>query len=236
MSEHLQKEIEGLKKRTLSLSTLVEENVSRAVRAFSEKNGKLAQRVIDMDLVIDTLEIEVEEECLKILALHQPVAVDLRFIVAVLKMNADFERIGDLAVNIAERAVALLRLPATDLAMQVDEIIEKVLAMLKNSLDSLVNLDEDLARAVCAADDDVDEFYRNMYDKVKQKILESPTNEIIDDMLQLLSIARHLERIADHATNIAEDVIYMIEGVIYRHQFKGKDEGGLKKSNSPETA
>jgi phosphate transport system protein len=227
MSEHLQKEIEGLKKRTLSLSTLVEENVSRAVRAFSEKNGKLAQRVIDMDLVIDTLEIEVEEECLKILALHQPVAVDLRFIVAVLKMNADFERIGDLAV---------MRLPATDLAMQVDEIIEKVLAMLKNSLDSLVNLDEDLARAVCAADDDVDEFYRNMYDKVKQKILESPTNEIIDDMLQLLSIARHLERIADHATNIAEDVIYMIEGVIYRHQFKGKDEGGLKKSNSPETA
>jgi phosphate transport system protein len=236
MSEHLQKEIEGLKKRTLSLSTLVEENVSRAVRAFSEKNGKLAQRVIDMDVVIDTLEIEVEEECLKILALHQPVAVDLRFIVAVLKMNADFERIGDLAVNIAERALALLRLPATDLAMQVDQVIEKVRAMLKNSLDSLVNLDEDLARSVCAADDDVDEFYRNMYDKVKQKILESPTAETIDDMLQLLSISRHLERIADHATNIAEDVVYMIEGVIYRHHFKSINEGGPKINDTPEAS
>jgi phosphate transport system protein len=229
MSEHFHKEIERLKNRTLSLSTLVEENVGRAVRAFGEKNEKLARRVFDMDTVIDALEIEVEEECLKILALHQPVAVDLRFIVAVLKMNTDFERIGDLAVNIAERALALLRLPATDLATQLDEVIEKVRGMLKNSLDSLVNLDADLARRVCADDDDVDEFYRNMYNKVNQKILESPTAEIIDDMLQLLSISRHLERIADHATNIAEDVIYMIEGVIYRHHFKGRDEGGKMK-------
>jgi phosphate transport system protein len=233
MSEHLQKEIDGLKKRTLSLSTLVEENVSRAVRAFSEKNGKLAQRVIDMDVVIDTLEIEVEEECLKILALHQPVAVDLRFIVAVLKMNADFERIGDLAVNIAERALALLRLPATDLFEQVDEIITKVRDMLRNSLDSLVNLDESLARTVCAADDEVDAFYRDIYNKIKRKILESPTDETVDDMLQLLSISRHLERIADHATNIAEDVIYMIEGIIYRHHHKGKETGTNPDGDAP---
>ncbi|MGA3050321.1 MAG: phosphate signaling complex protein PhoU [Chitinispirillaceae bacterium] len=226
MSEHFHKEIERLKNRAFSLSTLVEENVGRAVRAFGEKNENLARRVIETDAVIDTLEIEVEEECLKILALYQPVAVDLRFIVAVLKMNTDFERIGDLAVNIAERALALLRLPATDLATQVDEIIEKVRGMLKNCLDSLVNLDADLARRVCADDDDVDEFYRSMYDKVNQKILESPTAEMIDDTLQLLSISRHLERIADHATNIAEDVIYMIEGVIYRHHVKERESSG----------
>ena len=225
MSIHLQKEVESLKKRTLSLSALVEENVGRAVQAFGEKNETLAAEVIETDTVIDRLEIEVEEECLKILALHQPVAVDLRFLIAVLKMNNDFERIGDLAVNIAERTLALCRRPAVELASQLDTVIDKVRAMLKNSLDSLVNLDADLARHVCASDDEVDEFYRNMYRKVKEGILASPTSDQVDDMLQLLSISRHLERIADHATNIAEDVLYMIKGEIFRHHNKGKDEG-----------
>ena len=217
MSEHLQKEIEGLKKRTLALSTLVEENVGRAVQAFTVKNERSARKVIEMDHAIDMLEIEVEEECLKILALHQPVAVDLRFIIAVLKMNNDFERIGDLAVNIAERVPSLGQLPTTELAGQLDDVIGKVRNMLRSSLDALVNLDAALAREVCASDDEVDDFYRNMYDTVKREITASPTPDRIDDMLQLLSISRHLERIADHATNIAEDVIYMIEGEIFRH-------------------
>jgi phosphate transport system protein len=221
MTIHLAKEIEGLKKSALSLSTIVEENVANAVRAFGEKNEKLARKVIDTDHVIDSLEIQVEEECLKILALHQPVAVDLRFIIAVLKMNSDFERIGDLAVNIAERALALGPRPDTALTGRLHTMVEKTRIMFKNSLDSLVNNDGLLARKVCAADDEVDAIYRSMYDDVKKGIVETPDR--LDELLQLLSIARHLERIADHATNIAEDVIYMIEGEIFRHH------RGLKK-------
>jgi phosphate transport system protein len=215
MALHLQREVEGLKKKLLSLSTLVEENVGQAVRAVADKNEKTAQGVISSDRVIDLLEIEVEEECLKILALHQPVAVDLRFIIAVLKMNNDFERIGDLSVNIAERALALCNRPAIGLASKLDIMVEKVRTMLKKSLDSLVTMDAALARRVCASDDEVDALYRETYDDVKKGILENEKQ--LDDLLQLLSISRHLERIADHATNIAEDVIYMIEGEIFRH-------------------
>jgi phosphate transport system protein len=216
MAIHLMKEIEGLKRKTLSLSTLVEENVGRAVLAFTEKNEKLARQVINLDNVIDTLEIEVEEECLKILALHQPVAVDLRFIVSVLKMNSDFERIGDLATNIAERALALAKSPDSVIGDKLGCMVERVRGMLKNSLDSLVNLDTPLAKKVCASDDEVDACYREMYDDVKKSIIESPAN--LDDSLQVLSTSRHLERIADHATNIAEDVIYLVDGEISRHR------------------
>jgi phosphate transport system protein len=216
MAIHLMKEIEGLKRKTLSLSTLVEENVGRAVLAFTEKNEKLARQVINLDNVIDTLEIEVEEECLKILALHQPVAVDLRFIIAALKMNSDFERIGDLATNIAERALALAKSPDSVIGDKLGCMVEHVRGMLKNSLDSLVNLDAPLAKKVCASDDEVDACYREMYDDVKKSIIESPAN--LDDSLQVLSTSRHLERIADHATNIAEDVIYLVDGEISRHR------------------
>ncbi|MBN2189304.1 MAG: phosphate signaling complex protein PhoU [Chitinispirillaceae bacterium] len=220
MAIHFLKEIDGLKKRTLELSTMVEENVDRAVRAFIEKNEKSAQAVIDSDCRIDTLEIEVEEECLKILALHQPVAVDLRFIIAVLKMNNDFERIGDLAVNIAERALALSRRPPLAATDKLKNMVEKVLSMLDKSLDALVSMDAGLARNVCASDDAVDALYREMYAEVKNGIVSAP--EQADDLLQLLSISRHLERIADHATNIAEDVIYMAEGEISRHHRAGE--------------
>jgi phosphate transport system protein len=216
MAIHLMKEIEGLKRRTLSLSTIVEENVGRAVKAFSEKNEKLARQVIELDTVIDTLEIEVEEECLKILALHQPVAVDLRFIIAVLKMNSDFERIGDLATNIVERALALSGTPDSEIADKLGFMVEKTRTMLKNSLDSLVNLDGPLAKKVCISDDEVDTCYREMYAHIKKNIIAAP--EHLDDLLQVLSVSRHLERIADHATNIAEDVIYLIEGEISRHR------------------
>jgi phosphate transport system protein len=215
MSIHLMREVDVLKKKTLALSTVVEETVGRAVRAVAEKDEKAARDLIAGDGAIDAMEIEVEEECLKILALHQPVAIDLRFIVAVLKMNNDFERIGDLAVNIAERALALSKRPDADNADHLAVMVEKARSMLKKSIDSLVGMDAELGRSVCASDDDVDALYRSMFDKVKKGILASPDR--LDDLLQLLSIARHLERIADHATNIAEDVIYLVEGEIFRH-------------------
>jgi phosphate transport system protein len=215
MAWHLQKEIEHLKKKLLALSTFVEENVQRAVKSLEERDGKLAAKAIENDLLIDHMEIDVEEECLKILALHQPVAVDLRFLVAVLKINNDLERIGDLAVNIAERAEFLSTQPKVDVAFDFIGMSKKAQYMLTQSLDALVNLDSPLARKVLLLDDEVDSINRKMYDQITDGIRRRP--ESLNSLIHLLSVSRHLERIADHATNIAEDVIYMIEGEIVRH-------------------
>jgi phosphate transport system protein len=215
MAVHLQRELENLKKKILRESAIVEENVERAVRSVEKRDADLARTVVEEDKAVDTMEIEVEEECLKVLALHQPVATDLRFIVAVLKINNDLERIGDLTVNIAERSLALAQRPEFVFTTNFPTMMEKARIMLKNCLDSLVNLDPKLALSVCAADDEVDDLYREMFDKVKNGIRQDPGK--VDDFLQMLSISRHLERIADHTTNIAEDVIYMIEGAIIRH-------------------
>ena len=215
MSNHLAGELEQLKRRTFALVALVEENLSMAVRAVQERNESIAFQVIHKDAEVDRGEIAVEEECLKILALHQPVAVDLRYIVAVLKMNNDLERIGDLAVNIAERAAFLSRVPEVPVPFDFDTMAEKATAMLKKSLDALVSGDVKAAEEVCIADDEVDELNRKMYAQVKKAIREQPDH--LDALIHLLSVSRHLERIADHATNIAEDVIYLVEGRIARH-------------------
>jgi phosphate transport system protein len=217
MTMHFFKEIDRLKKHVLSLSALVEENLNRAVRSIEEQDPELAQKAIDSDGQIDEQEVEVEEESLKILALHQPVAIDLRFIISVLKINSDLERIGDLAVNIAERSLELSRQQRLNVPLDFEGMSGKVRVMLKKSIDSLVNMDVDLAREVCAADDEIDAINRGIHDMVIEKIRESETRERTDGLLHLLSVARHLERIADHTTNIAEDLIYTIEAKIVRH-------------------
>lgn len=216
MSKHLQTEIEKLKKQILGLSALVEEQVERAVSSVRTRDEDVARRVIEQDIEIDQQEVDVEEECLKILALHQPVAIDLRFIIAVLKLNNDLERIGDLAVNIAERALYLSRVAVPDIPFDFKGMAAQTRSMLKKALDALVNLDVTLAGEVCAEDDQVDAINREMYSQVKKAILDHPHH--LEALIHLLSVSRHLERIADHATNIAEDVIYMIEGKIVRHQ------------------
>lgn len=220
MPSHLEREVENLKKKIFSLSTIVEESVSRAVKSIGERDASLAERVIEADHEIDQMEIDVEEECLKILALHQPVAIDLRFIIVVLKMNNDLERIGDLAVNIAERSLSLSLspgLPKQEVLLDFIKLMaQKAKSMLRKSLDALVNLDANLAREVCASDDEVDELYRNMFNQVRDGIKRNL--EQVDYYLQLLGVSRHLERIADHATNISEDVMYMVEGEISRHK------------------
>lgn len=216
MSIHLIKEIERLKKMILSLSAMAEESVQRAVKALDMHDAALARRVIDSDYEIDKKEVDVEEECLKILALHQPVAIDLRLIIAVLKINNDLERVADLAVNIAERAQFLASQPPLPTRFDFAKMAEKAQAMLHKSLDALVNLDANLARQVCAADDEVDAMNRNAYLLVEEGIRRNP--ERMEPLIHMLSVSRHLERIADHATNIAEDVIYMCEGEIVRHR------------------
>jgi phosphate transport system protein len=218
MSQHLRREIENLKKKLLALGATVETTVRDATLAIEKKDGNLAQKIIDGDINIDHSEVEIEEDCLKILALHQPVAIDLRFIVTVLKINNDLERIGDLAVNIAERAVFLAGQPNVNISVDLVDMAHNARSMLKDSLDALVNLDAELAHKVCANDDIVDGMHRRMYLKVQEAILKNP--EQISSLIQLLSASRHLERISDHTTNIAEDVIYMIEGQIARHRTK----------------
>lgn len=216
MSVHLHRAIENLKGKILALSTRVEESLAKAVQAIETKNAPLALEVIQGDDSIDLDEVEVEEECLKILALHQPVATDLRFIVAVLKINSDLERIGDLAVNIASRAKNLVSItvpPSVEIDFQGVE--RKVQKMVRDSLQALVTLDEELARRVCAADEEIDDINRSIHRQVTNALREHPSD--VERCILLLSVSRNLERVADHATNIAEDVVYMKQGEIVRH-------------------
>jgi phosphate transport system protein len=216
MTMHMSKEISRLKKKLLVLCSQIEDQLCSAVRSIQERDSELAEKVIEKDLKIDQDEVDIEEDCLKILALHQPVAIDLRFIVTALKINNDLERIGDLSVNIAERSLFLSRQKPFDIPFDFDLMAEKAQTMVRNGIKALVEMDVDLANEVCAMDDEVDSINRQMYDLVKQSILKQP--ELIESLIHLLSVSRHLERIGDHATNIGEDVIYMVKGEIVRHQ------------------
>ena len=216
MSVHLVRSVENIKKKVLSLSTLVEENVHHAVRSVEALDRALAMKVIESDKVIDDAEIDVEEDALKILALYQPVAGDLRFIVSVLKLNNDLERIGDLAVNIAKRTLNLVALaPVENRGFDFHAMSDYARDMLRKSLDSLISLDSRLAFDVCAADDKLDIMNKELQKNIKATIVEHPQG--IDSLVNYLAISRYLERIGDHATNIAEDVIYMVQGRIVRH-------------------
>jgi phosphate transport system protein len=217
MSQVLQKELDRLKRMILALSASVEEAVSRSVRAVERRDPAAAQQVIDSDRLLDLTEVDIEEECLKVLALHQPVASDLRFIIAVLKINGDLERIGDLAVNIAERAVFLAdRQPLPTPPIDLSVMAAKAKTMLAKSLEALINLDAQLASQIGALDDEVDDMNRANFARIQEAILANPDH--IGLLIQYLSISRYLERIADHASNIAEDVVYLIEGSIIRHK------------------
>ena len=215
MTKHFHRELEKIKKRLLSLGTLVEERVRMAISAIEDRNADLADRVIKTDYEIDEMEVEIEEDCLKVLALYQPVAVDLRFLVAVIKINNDLERIGDQAVNIAERVKTIAAKDPFPFVFDYSFMAEKAQHMLEKSLDALVNLDIDTALRVLKMDDEVDTIKDQAYDKIKQVMSENPHR--LGYLINLFLISRHLERLADHATNIAEEVIYLIEGEIVRH-------------------
>jgi phosphate transport system protein len=216
MTAHMQKEIENLKTRLLALCAAVEKSLCLAVKSVKGRDASLARSVIDDDTQTDQMEVDLEEECLKILALHQPVAIDLRFIITALKINNDLERIGDLAVNIAERGEFLAGQEPVSAPFDFETMAEKTQWMVTESIDSLVDMDCKRAYDVCAADDEVDAINRRMYKQVETSIVAHPG--WAQSLLHLLSISRHLERVADHATNIAEDVIYMVEGKIVRHK------------------
>jgi phosphate transport system protein len=216
MTRHIERQIEHLKERILRLGTLVEEAISKSITALINRDVPLAQRVMANDEEIDRMEVEVEEECLKLLALYQPVAADLRLVVAMLKINNDLERMGDLAKNIAKRVSQLAEHKPLDLPPEIRTMAMQAQDMVKQCLDAVVRGDPALARLVREEDDLVDDGRQRIQRRVMQGIKDDP--EAVESLLRINSVSKHIERIADMATNIAEDVIYMVEGEIVRHR------------------
>ncbi|MGA1741713.1 MAG: phosphate signaling complex protein PhoU [Pseudohongiellaceae bacterium] len=218
MSLHFQRDLEGLKKEILLIGGLVEEAINDSIRSLKNRDATLAEAVIEKEYIIDEKEVQIEEECLKILALHQPVATDLRFVVVILKVNNDLERMGDFATNIAQRALYLSEHdPLPDLIEFINELPVMVQKMVRDTLDALVKMDTKLARKVILADDAVDDINRLMHRKVTETIMQDSSTA--ERAISLLSTSRYLERIGDLSTNIAEDVIFMVEGHVIRHDF-----------------
>ncbi len=219
---HLEREIKKLKDQILELSSEVENAIKNSYKALAEFDLVLAQKVIDYDKKIDEHEVEFEEECLKIMALYQPVAKDLRMVIGLLKMNNDLERIGDSAGNIAEYVMEIAKHDRITAPKKLSLMFSETQKMVKMSLDSLVNLDSPLAVNVCRNDDIVDQLNSEVINEIKQQIKACSAQ--LEPLLFLISISRTIERIADYATNIAEDVLYMTQGEIVRHHVPGKEE------------
>jgi phosphate transport system protein len=207
-------ELEKLNKKLLTMGTLVEDRVRKAVTAIETHDAELISFILRSDYEIDEMEIEIEEDCLKILALHQPVASDLRFIITVIKINNEIERIADTAVNIARRVQTISKGNTITCNFNFAKMSEQVITMLKMSLDSLVQRDGTLARSIFVIDDEVDEIRNEAYAAVKEMVRKNPEHP--GCLINTYLLARHLERIADRATNIAEEVIYLVEGTIVR--------------------
>ena len=216
MPVHLQKDLEKLKKLVLEMGTIIEESISLSITALMTNDRAIAEQVIAGDADVDQREVQIEEECLKILALHQPVARDLRFVVAVLKMNNDLERIGDFAVNTAQRASYLADRGPVPVPKGVALMANKASQMVRLSLDSLVESDAALAKSVIMSDDDVDDQRDRLFTIVLNEIRRDINH--LDQWIQILSCIRYIERIADLSTNLAQDVVYLIEGDVVRHR------------------
>ncbi|MFT4648901.1 MAG: phosphate transport system protein [Glaciecola sp.] len=216
MTKHLQIDLKSLERNLLALGARVEDAVRRSIVALSTQRAELAREVIAGDEEIDDAEVALEEECLKVLALHQPVAGDLRFVAACLKITNELERIGDLAVSISKRA---LQIEGGDTVIAPAELVtmtEATTAMLRSTLEAFIAEDGKAARQVIADDDQVDKLHKAILRGLIARMESEPG--AINGAMLYISVSRHLERIADHATNIAEDVIYLTEGVIVRHQ------------------
>ncbi len=216
MAKHLLRDLEKLKKELLLVGSMVEDATHKAVLSLVDRRGDLAKEVIDGDTEVDDKEVQVEEDCLKLLALHQPVAADLRFVVAALKANNDLERVGDLAGNLAGRALYLAENEPVEIPSEIENMAVVVRAMLRDSLTAFVHGDTDLARQVVVDDEIVDQQHKELYGFFGGRFRDQPDK--IDLYIQLLSVSRYLERMADLATNIAEDVVFMVDGEVVRHQ------------------
>ena len=215
MQRHFHEELDTLKQTLLAMGGLVEDQIRRVMRALIDRDGDLAQEVIDRDRQVNAYDVEIDEKCVELLALHQPTAGDLRFITTTLKIVTDIERIGDQAVNIAQRALELGREPQLKPYVDLPRMAEKAQRMVKESLDAFVSRDTALAREVCAEDSEVDALREQVFRELLTFMMEDPRT--IPRAIRLILVSRFLERVADHATNIAEMVIYMVESKMVRH-------------------
>ncbi len=217
---HFEEELEQLKGKLLEMSALVEAAVQRSVAAVAQKDRSAADQVFRDEARINELEMEIDEFAINLLALHQPMAADLRLIVAALKINTDLERMGDLSVNIAQRAMSLMEEPVIKPMIDIPHIAGLVQSMVRKSLDAFVTRDADLARSVLASDDAVDSLRTASYHELVSFMERDPEN--IKAALDLLAITRNLERLADHSTNIAEDVLFLVKGIDVRHHAEAR--------------
>ena len=216
MTVHLQRDLDNLKKDIVHLGSLVQNSTQSVVEFLGTKSEQQLQDVLEYEDRINELEVDIEEHCLKVLALHQPVAIDLRFIIVIMKVNNDLERMGDQAVNISQRVKALMDGPKLPISLPIDEMTNAVQKMVSLSLDALVGQDPTIARKVVEMDDIVDDLNAKTYDIVRETIEANPS--LVNSAMSMATISSNLERIGDLCTNIAEEVIFMVEGQVIRHQ------------------
>lgn len=216
MSKHLQRGLDDLRRQLVGQFGVVEEMIQLAVRSLVQRRAELSDRVIQTDASVDATDIRIEEECLKLLALHQPVAIDLRWLITVIKVNGELERMADLACNIAERAKALDLYPLFPVPEELTEMAQSATAMVRRALDAFVESDISKAAQVIRSDDRVDALNRTVIDHLHDLMREDPKH--IEPAVHCFSASRHLERIADLAENLAEEVLYLVDGEIVRHQ------------------
>ena len=216
MERHFEQELEQLKSKLLAMSALVESAVYRSITAVVQKDRKLAEEVLQNEARVNRMEIEIDDQAIRLLALQQPMAGDLRLITAAIKINTDLERMGDLAVNIAKRALSLMDEPDVPPLIDIPHIAALVQNMVRKSLDAFVSKDAALAQSVLSSDDAVDAL-RSAFSHELISFMQREPNHIPQAM-SLLAIVRHLERVADHATNIAEDVLFYVKGIDVRHR------------------
>ena len=220
MERHLDVELRRLKDELVRMAGLAEAAIGLSVKALVSRDAEMARQVIASDDAINTLEIELDELCLRAMALYQPEARDLRFLAMALKINNDLERMGDQSVNIAERTLELLKEPLLKPLIDIPRMAELAQRMVKESLDAFVQQDVARARAVCEQDDAVDRYDDQIFRELLTYMMEDP--KAITRSVNLILVSRHLERIADHATNIAEDVIYLVEGKTIKHRAQAR--------------
>ena len=215
MDRHIDMELTRVKDELVRMAGLAEAALGLSVKALVSRDAEMARQVVASDDAINTLEIEIDELCLRAMALYQPEAKDLRLLTMALKINNDLERMGDQAVNIAERTLELLKEPLLKPLSDLPRMADLVQRMVKESLDAFVQQDAARARAVCRQDDEVDRYDEQIFRELLTYMMEHP--QAITRAVNLILVSRHLERIADHATNIAEDVIYLVEGKTIKH-------------------
>ncbi len=216
MSIHLIRDLDMLHRLLLTMCSRVEDMIHAAVEALHHPDYSRAREIVAQDDEIDALDVEIEEECLKLLALHQPVAIDLRRITTVMKISAELERVADLGASIAERALGIISTPEIAVPDNLKEMSRQALDMLHHSIDAYVQLDVRLARRVCLLDESVDQLNREIIAELTALMRNRP--DLIESAIHLFSASRQIERVADHATNIAEDVVYLVQGEIIRHR------------------